>query len=36
MKLQVVTNDQSNPHPETNRPPGRRVTTRAMYNATRY
>jgi hypothetical protein len=36
MKLQVVTNDRPNPHPETNRPPDRRVTTKAMYNATRY
>lgn len=34
--LKVVTNDQPNPNPLTNRPIARRATTEAMYNCTRY
>lgn len=36
MSLQIVTNDKPNPNPETNREISRRITTKAMYNATRY
>ena len=36
MELQIVTNDRPNPNPSTNRVKERRVTTKEMYNATRY
>jgi len=36
MQMQVWTNDTANPHPATNRHIAHRVTTKAMYNCTRY
>jgi hypothetical protein len=36
MQMQIVTNEQPNPNPNTNRELAQRLTTKAMYNVTRY